>query len=66
LTFPEGQGDLAVAVVSEAINYEQILVADVRLDHRVAARTCEERTGGRRRLLEYGVLVMGDDDLTVS
>ena len=52
--------------ISEAFNYEQILVADVCLDHLVAAHTCEERTDGSRRLLEHGALVMGDDDLTIS
>ena len=36
--------------ISEAFNYEQIMVADVRLDHRVAAHTFEEGAGKSRRV----------------
>lgn len=42
LAINEGKDDLAVAVVAQAFDHEQILIADVRFDHRVAGEASEE------------------------
>lgn len=38
----EGEDDLAVAILSEPLDDEQVLVTDVRLDHRIAGEASEE------------------------
>jgi len=45
----EGEDYMAVAVVAAPLNYEQIIVKDIRLDHRVAGEARKEGVARPRR-----------------
>ena len=42
LTVHEGQNDVAVGIIARALDDEQVIVKDVRFDHRVAGVAREE------------------------